>query len=92
VEFINQPSQYGYLAGLRRDGLDGELPGEFPGRGWWRPDDACELGLSDVGRVAQLEWIDCAGIRRVVWPNRLAWTARLVLAGQRVIDQRFGSG
>jgi len=85
VDFKHQSSHYGYVVGLRREGVDREAPD----RGWWRPDGPCELGLSDVGRVEQIEWIDCSEIQRVVWPNRLAWVDRLVLAGRHVIDSRF---
>lgn len=85
IELRQQANRHGYVIGLRRDGRVQALP---EGR-WWSPAQHCELGLADSARAEQVVWIDCAAIRRVVWPNRLALIDRMMLAGRRVIEARF---
>lgn len=88
IEFLQQANRHGYVIGLRRDGRAQALP---DGR-WWSPAQHCELGLADSARAEQVLWIDCAAIKRVVWPNRLTLIDRMMLAGRRVIEARFEAG
>lgn len=84
VDLGLRPPLYGYVVGLRHNGLEHDPPS---GR-WWRPEGDCELALSSVDRPEQVRWLACAEIVRVAWPNRLAAVDRLVLAGLRIIDRR----
>lgn len=80
-------SRFGYVVGLRIDDEQRTAPS---GR-WWQPDGDCAVGLAEAGRAERVEWIDCAELKRLVWPNRLTLLDRVALAGRRVLDHRFGS-
>jgi len=76
----------GYVAAVRRAAA---APQALPSAGYWQPppDGACDVALSGANPHAEVRWLPCESIRRVVWPNRMSIWARLNLAIRRSLER-----
>ncbi|GAB4179286.1 MAG: hypothetical protein Kow0020_15360 [Wenzhouxiangellaceae bacterium] len=85
VERHGRPEQRGYLVG-RDEAAAAAIP---EAAAWWEPARDLALGVADPEYPERVTWLEDAGIRRVIWPNRMHWTDRLRLSAIRVIEHRF---